>query len=96
MKFTGTVFSSKRANGWVSVLGDADVDELAEVINSRCIEFEEGRLVVKQAEGEGVRPKQVGEVLLAAVQHYFPKIDRTVALYGYDDMSNIHHSKLKL
>ena len=35
MKFTGAAFSSKRANGWVAVLGDADVDELAEVINTR-------------------------------------------------------------
>jgi acetyl-CoA decarbonylase/synthase, CODH/ACS complex subunit beta len=35
MEFTGTAFSSKRANGWTAVLGDADSNELEESINAK-------------------------------------------------------------
>ena len=33
--FVGTCFSSKRCNGWISFLGQADQDQLEEAINSR-------------------------------------------------------------
>lgn len=35
MKFLGAAFSSKRANGWAAVLGDADVDEIELAVNKR-------------------------------------------------------------
>ena len=48
-------------------------------------EFEEGRLLVKQAEGANVQPEQIGEVLRAAVRHHFPRIARVSVDITFDE-----------
>ncbi len=55
------------------------------MIEGTGFEYREGRLVVKLAGGAGVHPKQVGEVLLAAVRHYFPRIARVRVEVMFDE-----------
>ncbi len=55
------------------------------MIKGAGFEFEEGRLVVKQAAGADVQPEKIGEVLLAAVRHYFPRITRARVEIIFDE-----------
>jgi len=81
MKFVGQVFGSKRANGWCHILG-GDAEARASIQKRIAARWQFVFFPVP----DPYRPTGIYTLLERLVRYAF--------VYGYDDMSNIHHSKL--